>query len=656
VAKEQAGRAAVDFCADAIVELMDAARQGHAAIAGRPLRPDDIAILVRTNREAEAIRKGLRRRGLNCAAASQDSVFAAPEAHVLAQVLAALTAPADPVGIRTALATDLFGCSGEELRRLAANEQDWEGRLADLLRYRQIWVEQGFLPMFQHLLAAERVTGRLTARDGGRRSLTNYLHLAELLQASPAGRHGTAALLRWLRRQIDHPDTGADNQLLRLEDDEHLLRVLTIHRAKGLEFPVVILPFLWFGRSPDSAGPLAFHDRDSLRLVLDLGAGREEHRRWAADEALAEEVRLLYVAMTRAKSCCLFCWGRVSGLEHAALAHLLHQGRCPEDDAALRRDLEALNRQEPLVELRSQPENFGSRRLAAATDAPRLRPASFHGRISPGWSLTSYSQLNAGADLPEAADRDQWDAPAAAMPEDFRSMFTFPRGPKAGTCLHALLEQIECGRPAGEQQPLIVQQLEQAGIDPRWQSALAGWLDDLLAVPLPGACALGQLAKDDRINEFSFLFSLDQVDPQRLNTLLAGAGLRPLTGGPSALHGLMKGFIDLVFRHQGRYFLVDYKSNFLGPNLAHYGPDALAACMDSHQYLLQALIYTLALHRFLGSRLPGYRYDHHFGGVSYLFLRAMHPSHPPGTGIHAFRPDRTLIAALDECCRGRGAV
>ncbi|MDR2551182.1 MAG: exodeoxyribonuclease V subunit beta [Desulfobulbus sp.] len=654
VAKEQALRASTDFCAEALVQLLEAAHQRQATIAGQPLAPGDIAILARTNREAEAMRKGLQRRGLNCAFLSQDSVFAAPEAQTLALVLGALLAPADLAGIRTALATDLFGCDAEALYRLAGDERGWEERLAGLLRYRQIWTEQGFLPMFQHLLATERVTWRLTAQSGGRRSLTNYLHLAELLQASPAGRHGAGALLRWLHRQIAHPDPDADNQLLRLEDDEHLIRILTIHRAKGLEFPVVILPFLWSGRTPATDGPLVFHRRDSLRLVLDLGTGQQEHRRWAEEEALAEEMRLLYVAMTRAKSCCLFCWGRVSGMERTALAHLLHQGRCPEDDIGLRRELESLNKERLLCELRPYPETFGSHRLAAADKVPRLRPAVFPGRISPGWSLTSYSRLSAGADQPEAADRDEWDHPAAARPEDFGSIFTFPRGPKAGTCLHALLERIDSGRPAGEQSPLIVRELEQAGIDPRWLPALAGWLDEVLVTPLPGTCALGQLAACDRINELSFLFPLEEVDPVRLNRLLAQAGLRPLAGGSPVLHGLMKGFIDLVFRHEGRYYLADYKSNFLGPELAHYAPAALDACMDSHQYPLQALIYTLALHRFLGTRMPDYRYDDHFGGVYYLFLRAMHPSHPLGTGIHAFRPDRALIASLDDCCRGGG--
>ena len=651
LSKERALRAAAEWAAEAIVQLLTAAGHGQAAMAGKALTPGDIAILVRTHREAAAMQAGLRRRGLSCVAMSQDSVFATPEARSLGLVLAALIDPGDGALVRTALATDLFGCDGEELHGLTTDEQGWETRLAGLLRYRQMWRDQGFFPMFQHLLAEEQVTRRLTARDGGRRSLTNYLHLAELLQQSPAGHHGTAPLLRWLHRQQDRPDTTADDQLLRLENDEHLLRIVTIHRAKGLEFPVVVLPFLWSGRPTDTGGPLGFHARDSLRLTFDLGSGREDHRRWAEEELLAEELRLLYVAMTRAKSCGLFCWGRVSGLERTPLAHLLHGGRCPQDDATLARELALLNAGEPLVELRPSPATFDSHRWVAATATPILRPAIFRGRIAPGWTMTSYSRLSAGSDAPTDSDRDEQEtAPGEA--EDFVSIFTFPRGPAAGTCLHVLLERLDFGRPAREQQPLIAQSLEEAGIDPRWQAATARWLDELLAVDLPGACALGRLAAHDRINELSFLFPLEQVDLPRFNTILASAGLRSLTHTGPSLHGLMKGFIDLVFRYQGRYYLVDYKSNHLGPTLADYGPDALAGCMDSHQYPLQALIYTLALHRFLAARIEDYHYDDHFGGVYYLFLRAMHPGHPAGTGIHASRPAPALVAALDDCCRG----
>jgi exodeoxyribonuclease V beta subunit len=360
--------------------------------------------------------------------------------------------------------------------------------------------------------------------------------------------------------------------------------------------------------------------------------------------------------MTRAKSCCLFCWGRVQGLERTGLAHLLHQGAPPATDDDLVRDLEDLNAETPLLTIRPYPESFSATRLAPERTTVALHPKAFHGRVNPGWSLTSYSRLTAAGDHPPDQEREDSNPSLPPMaPEDFTSIFTFPRGSAAGTCLHTLLERLDFNRSAQEQQPLAAEVLEKGGIDPRWLPAVTRWLDDLLGVELPGSCRLNQLAGGDRIKELSFLFPLEQVNIHRFNAILESRGVQPLSATGGSLQGLMKGFIDLVFRSQGRYFLVDYKSNHLGFHLRDYGPEALAACMDSHQYHLQALIYSLALHRFLQSRIAEYRYETHFGGVYYLFLRAMHPTHPMGSGIHAACPDHRLIEALDSCCRGREA-
>ena len=655
ISKDRAERAAVDFCADTLAHLLAEGEGGRATINGNPLKASDIAILVRTHREGEAIQQGLRRRGLHSVSSSQASVFATAEARQLVLVLAALADLANTGRILTCLATDLFGRNGDDLHALNNNEQAWEAQLATLLQYQHLWREQGFIPMFQLLMAEQKVTRRLSALPGGERSLTNFLHLAELLQESPASRHGMAGLLRWFRQQIHAPDSNAADQLIRLENDEQLIRIVTIHRAKGLEFPVVFLPFLWATRSLPEGQPLSFHHRQSLQLTIDLGTGAEEHRNWAVEEQLAEELRLLYVAVTRAKCCCLFCWGRVKGFEKSGLAHLLHQGRSLATDAELLRDLERLNAEGPLINITPFPEAFRAPRLLAADATVALHPQSFHGRINPGWSMTSYSRLAAGTESLPDQDRDEADPLLPPAPENFTSIFTFPRGPAAGTCLHTLLERLDFTQTAQEQKALVGEVLEQGGIDLRWLPATAGWLDNLLGVELPGSCRLSRLAADDRINEFSFLFPLEQVNIHRFNTLLETNGLRSLGATSGSLQGLMKGFIDLVFRYQGRYYLVDYKSNHLGPNLSHYGPEALGECMDSHQYHLQALIYILALHRFLQSRIPGYRYETHFGGVYYLFLRAMHPEHPGGSGIHTTRPDRSLIDQLDACCRGREA-
>jgi len=652
ISKEQAARAAATYSADLLLELLEAGQEGQTTINNQPLRAGDIAILVRSHRQADVMREALQQRGLKCAALNQQSVFAGPEAKNLLEVLTAIEDPSDPGRLRYALTTDLFGLTGEELYQLTTDEHAWEHRLTTFFHCRRIWREQGIFSMFQYLLTTEGITRRLTAQHGGSRSLTNYLHLVELLQQSHTGRHGTTALLRWFHRQIDIPDTTAENQLIRLESDEEVVRIVTIHGSKGLEFPVVMLPFLWAERPSTKTGPIIFHDRNTLRLTADLGSGVEKHDLWAEEEALAEELRLLYVAITRAKSACLFCWGRVKGMEHTALSYLLHNGLCPADDTELTYSLEQLNRNETLLALRPYPATFSSHRAVAKVKKVQLQPAIFHGQINPGWTMTSYSRLSGGKEtdpIGESGGRD--DVPFQAA-EDFTSIFTFPRGPVAGTCLHTLLEQLEYTRPAGEQLAMIDQALLQAGINRNWQTAVAGWLDDLLTVPLPGTCSLGQLPEQDRLHELDFLFPLHQVDLHRFNTLLIQGGGRSLNISSTSLHGLMKGFIDLVFRHEGRYYIVDYKSNYLGPDYTAYDPQSLVASMENHQYHLQALIYTLALHRYLNVRIKGYAYDQHFGGVYYLFLRAMHPALPQGTGIHFSRADHQLVAALDACCHG----
>nr|WP_320011586.1 exodeoxyribonuclease V subunit beta [uncultured Desulfobulbus sp.] len=652
ISKERAQQAAVQFCSDQITRLLELSREGRATYKGRALATADIAILVRTHREAEAMQAGLAARGINALSLGQDSVFASDEARQLDQVLAALVDGGDAGRIRTCLATDLFGCSAEEIHAFQEDDQAWSQRMASLQFYRQLWQEQGIMPMFQHLLVQEGVTNRLTGRLGGERSLTNYLHLAELLQESPAGVHGAAALLRWYRHQLEHPDAGSEAQLVRLENDEDLIRIVTVHRAKGLEFPLVFLPFLWNGRPLAKDAPVQFHDRQTKALVIDLRKDAE-HRTLAEEERLAEELRLLYVALTRSKSCCYFCWGKISSMELSGLAFLLHGGSQPPDEAAMCTDLEKINENAPLLALSSMPEHFVGTRLSLEEEDVSLAPLHFGGRILPGWTMTSYSRLSSEGKA--HLDLTEWEEPRSVQPppaEDFRSPFSFPRGAAAGTCLHALFEHLDFQTPVQDQEALIVKTLEQGGFDLRWQEGLQSWLSDILAVELPGACPLRQLTAKARINELNFLFPLEQVQVARFNDLLHQVGFTPLALSASTLQGLMKGFIDLVFRHQGRYCIVDYKSNYLGASLGDYGPDSLLACMESHQYHLQLLIYTIALHRFLKTRVRAYDYDEHIGHVYYLFLRGMSPDGPPESGVYSYRPTRELVEALDRCCQG----
>ncbi|MHB8788343.1 MAG: exodeoxyribonuclease V subunit beta [Desulfobulbaceae bacterium] len=662
IAKEQATEAAAAWTAREIARLLRLGRSNKATIGDAPLGGGDLAVLVRTHREAEQVRRALA--GLNIASVyySQDSVFATDEARQLHQLLAALLDLSDGAQVGNALVTDLFGLDSFALHGLRSDQLRWGEAIAEFAEYHQRWSRAGVMAMLHHLLHRRQVVSRLVGQSGGERKLTNFLHLAELLQAA-AGRYRMDELVRWFSRQIHEPEPEAASQQLRLESDGDLVKIVTIHKAKGLEYPLVFLPFLWNARPVRADRIFAFHgpgrEGQDSRLYVDLGSGLTENYRRAERERLAEDLRLLYVAMTRARCCCYFCWGMVNSLEETALAWLLHRGDGEENGVApglteerIRADLAGLNSGQGLLDFLPWPvveaekmEKAGQRRHLPA-------PARFTGRIDTSWAVTSYSRLVAGE---EAASFQ-----AEAGETDFRSgkeeglsAFTFPRGAEAGTLLHGLLEQIDLQElEATGAAELVADLLHRGGLAPHWAPLVRQWLAQVAdTVLMPGNdLRLGLLRSDDRLPELGFHFALADLEQEALNALLREHSVPPLTMPQARVRGLMKGYIDLVFRHQGRYYLADYKSNYLGGTYADYRHENLARAMAGHRYDLQYLIYCVALHRYLGRRLPGYDYDRDFGGAFYLFLRGMHPDLGSGSGVWHALPSRALVEGLDRCC------
>ncbi|MDF1556539.1 MAG: PD-(D/E)XK nuclease family protein, partial [Deferrisomatales bacterium] len=298
----------------------------------------------------------------------------------------------------------------------------------------------------------------------------------------------------------------------------------------------------------------------------------------------------------------------------------------------------------------------------AGAEALERRPPP--AAIPRDWGVTSYSGLAAGrAEGAEHPDRDEGTAPPAPVldpaPRPQADIFAFPRGARAGTCLHAILEELEFPAAGGGTLETVTEkQLRAHGFDSDWTQAVAANLTGVLSAPLlgdplPGApeFQLGDLQGADRLTELEFHLPLGRVTPEGLASCLApGPDLPPELAAASAplgfrpLRGLLKGFVDLVFRHRGRYYLLDWKSNHLGDRVEQYGPDALARAMGEHHYHLQYLLYAAALHRYLGRRLPAYRYADHFGGAVYVFLRGVDPS--GRHGIFRARPTEARVEAL----------
>src|SRR5262249_55530920 len=302
----------------------------------------DIAVLVRSHRQGRLMAEALARLGVPSVQQAEDSVFASPEAEQLRRVLLAVAEPGRGDIVRAALGTELLGMPGEELVRLLAADAQWAARVETFHGYHRMWREHGFARMFRALAAAEGIASRLLALADGERRLTNLLHLGELL-ADEAARQprGLEALAEWMATRADDPHPESEEQQLRLESDEHVVKIVTIHKSKGLQYPIVFCPFLWDGRLfAERDRDVACHDQ----ATLEMEAGKESPLRiQACREELAESLRLLYVALTRPEHRCTVVWGPANDSTTSPLFWLLHGNAGADELVTLRARMKALD-------------------------------------------------------------------------------------------------------------------------------------------------------------------------------------------------------------------------------------------------------------------------------------------------------------------------
>jgi exodeoxyribonuclease V beta subunit len=656
-ARERVARA----CAEAVVGLLESGARGEARLGGRELRARDLAVLVRDRFEAGEVQAALRRAGVASAFLSRDSVFASETAADLARVLAAMAEPHDEGLVRAALCTLPLGWSAGRLDALSRDDGAWEAELERFRELGRLWRERGPLPAIERLVDQAGVAGRLLALPDGERRLTDLMQLAELLHLRAREHTGPEGLLRWLADRRGLGRGEGEEEELRLESDQDVVSVVTVHRSKGLEYPIVFLPFPWTARAPVTRGPVAFHDPVSGQACVDLGADPDPARLAQAErERLAEDLRLLYVGLTRARYRVYLSWGAVGRAESSALGYLL---RGPGDgavrslaeltDAEVRGALEALAREVPEgVRVEDLPPHGDRRWRDPGGGGAALAARPFAGVLDRSWRVASYSGLVSGHEA-ERPDYDPVPEPWPEAPSRGASFFAFPRGARSGSMLHRALGALDFPAARG---PRLVEtvdrELARGGFAPEWSPVVAEALGEVLDTPLDGeGLRLRAIEQARRRDELEFHYPLARLTAGALEGLLARfRGYEPSAErlSFSPVRGLMRGFIDLVFEWQGRFYLADYKSNHLGDRIEDYRPDALAAAMLSHRYDLQYLVYAVALHRYLGLRQPDYDYQRHFGGVYYLFLRGMRAAQGPRFGVFFDRPEAVLVAALDR--------
>jgi exodeoxyribonuclease V beta subunit len=718
---------AEDLAAD-LVALLSSPGQVEIRVGGgpprqQPIRPGHVAVLVRTHRNAALVRDALDNAGIPAVINGAGSVFGTVPARDWLRLLEAIQRPASSTRARSAALTPFLGWTAE--RVATAGESDWEEVHRRLHRWARVLRTSGVAALTEAITRAEGLPGRVLALTDGERDLTDLRHVGQLLHATATAEQlGGAALTAWLRQRIAAAarETSDEERTRRLESDAEAVQVLTIHRSKGLEFPIVYCPDLWEpGYIPRDPQPVFFHDpaQDDKRTIdvgLD-GPDYPRHRRHHETEQRGEDLRLAYVALTRARHQAVLWWAGSYDSRHSALGRLLFArgedglvaaagSATPKDDVAVAR-FEALATQVPgCISVERSRVGMPASWTPSLPAAAELSAAAFGRRLDARWRRTSFSDISAGAyearvasepeeelvdDEPPPAAVPVGDEPAADAEAALRAsrvpLAAMPVGLHVGTLVHRVLEAADFAAPDLEAEMAARISAGQAWrhVDLGDAEVAAAGLSAALQTPLGpllDGTRLCDISRADRLDELVFELPLVGGDEPtgRLTLAAIGAVLREhLTPGDplhdyaarlddpalrQSVRGYLTGSIDLVLRVRGddgtgaRYAIADYKTNWLAPpgedlTAWHHRPSALAGEMLHRHYGLQALLYTVALHRYLRWRLPGYDPDRHVAGVLYLFLRGMTGPDTPTAdggpcGVFAWRPPGALIEALSD--------
>jgi len=682
VKKGEACRTIVRSVASEIARLLD----GNTVIIDRKgrryLAAGDIAVLVKAHYQADLIQEALRELGIPSVQHGSSTIFESGEAMDLLLILRAANEPNRERLLREALLTGTLGLSANRIAGYleeTADDSAWEAWLLRFRALREAARTGGVVTLAELLLGECGVRRQALARIGGERLLTNILHCIELLhQAELEQGLGLEGLITWLERRIARNE-GEDAALLRLETDANAVQLSTIHASKGLEYPVVLLPFAWDAPSQRSE-QLLFHDHAG-DLTLDLGSEQQDdNKALAAQERAAEAARLLYVAITRAEFLCYVAWGAIGNSQNSPLFPLLH-GRTIDDPKSFK-SYPDQNILSDIRKLDPAARGLAAREMPVDIPAPPYRPAqktgapfvcrSLRQAISTDWRVSSFSGLTAGVERSlQPHDYDALSASTPQFPIDETvprpasfSIFDFPRGSAAGTCLHEILQRLDFAAFDDTQAEQISRNcLRAGGYAEQWLPAISTMINAVTGAPLVAEKPLFNLTQLNRgawQAEMEFFLPVAQLSPERLRQLFDGL-LDPELHGNfnqllASLHfqqsrGMLHGFMDLVFEHDYRYYIIDWKSNHLGFSGNDYAQPGLSRSMAEHSYILQYHLYTLALDRHLRLHLPGYSYETHFGGAIYVYLRGI-DSKNPQQGLYRDKPALEFIERANRLLLG----
>ncbi len=661
-AEDEQKKLLAQWCVTEISRLLTEARLGE-----RTVQEKDIAILVRTGAEAQIVRDSLSRSGFPSVYLSEkESIFKTEQARELFLVLRGILELENDRLLTAALSTSLMGGDTEKLAKYNQPdyEQAWEEQRERTVQLRELWFKKGCIAMLMELIGYD-YRPEPTQHE---RSLTNMIHLAELLQQASRQFKHPQQLLKWFSDQC-HNLTSQEEAQLRLESDENLIQIVTQHGSKGLEYPVVFIPFASACKDPVRFGTklqeyYKFHDPDNYQARYQVGISQQAIDLSTA-EGYAESIRLLYVAITRAANRCYLGIAPLKNSIHSPLGLILK----PDNEGCWQESLQSLvnssNGSSALIHINeAMSDKMSHRQIQNKKEHYCISRLKYP--VDSKWSLSSFSYLVRDSYAVRLDQKEHVDDEAEELSVKNTSQllrFALRKGADTGNLLHDILEHTNFNtvQHATKEWPIQVPLMRFGGLSETEQDDLILWLQDCLDTSLPpiepetDSFKLSDLGCSQTLRETEFYFPLDGVDINKLCTCLEqhrNDGQKVRLPGHEQLQGMMRGFIDLIFEHRGRFYVADYKSTHLGDSFENYHWQALRENNQHHLYDLQYLIYSLALHRYLRFRIPDYNPDDHFGGVYYLYLRAMSAQNTEAYGVYHTAIDSELLNRLDTVFKG----
>lgn len=665
-----------------ISHLLNSSAEGKAHLGKDPVKAGDIAILVSRNKDAFDLQQRLKKAGIDAVTKTDQSIFNTLESRKIEMLMNAVLNPTDHKILNAALLTGIFGFELNDLFDVKEDEDRRQKLVEELTGLLETWKKYGFYAMFYRILYNDNRLVHFTGVNGAERIITNLFHLADLCaKAENDDQLGPAKLHTWLLRQME--DSDEDEKELQLESDSHLVKIMTIHSSKGLQFPIVFCPTLWMGYTPSSFESkvkkmVEYHKEESDDLIINIDREKTEQRRIAERasdiESISEDVRKTYVALTRAQYASVIIWeshtnSNVSGLGASLIGRQTViesiENKLKVDDKNGYSDKEFIDR---FRELKKQTRGRIQLQMVSGEESEEealtiekkqdseLPFQTYAGReqLRVQKRLESFTSLAGHSSEPGVPDHDQlignYSAPFEESPEDRRpnewSIFTFPKGATAGTAIHKLFEHnsFEFSRAKTTDHTEAIEEiLEDYRFDKKWTPILQEMMRNVAASNIPDL-TLSNISQNDELREMEFHFPSSSADGAALLQIIRGDG-KPVSANDN-LHRYMTGFIDLVVRQNAKYMILDYKSNYLGDIPEDYSTDLLGEEIRAASYDLQYHLYTVALVKYLKSKIDGFDYDTHFGGVAYLFVRGMKAGSDNGIWYH--KPEKEVIEHLGE--------